>query len=504
MLMKNQSYPKILAFGFIYVLAFKEFSYLTADPDLWGHILFGKEIWDSASIPKTDSFSFTAFGERWINHEWLTEVLFYLIYANLGSGGLLTFKMILGWTIIYLLSQSGSYRETPYPFAITSIIIVPVMSPGFMVRPQLMTFLFSAILIFTLKIFIEKNNRGIFLIPAIFLLWVNCHGGVIAGLGILAVVVMIHWFHAMRNKLDNWKPLIIVFAGSCLIVLINPYGTELWAFFIESLTLPRRINEWGPIHFLDSSHLPFKILTVVFFITLFGNKKKQLWEVGIITISIIFAYKNQRHTVLAAIIAAPYLTGYIATTSKNLLIKENLEAFSASFKKITQTALYLFIAFQAGLTIHSYYKNNFQVIVEPTVYPTYLAQFLEDNSINGNIVAPFDWGEYLIWKRPNSKVAIDGRFRTVYPEIIIDQAWNFWERKENWKEILKKSDVVILKTKQSGDRGFKDLLEWKKVYQDIICVVYLKQNELNKRVISQFANKKLINRNTLPPYYFPG
>ncbi len=502
--MKNQSFSKILAFCFIYILAFKEFSFLTADPDLWGHILFGKEIWDSASIPKTDSYSFTAYGEGWINHEWLTEVLFYLIYDNLGSGGLLTFKMILGWIIIYLLSQSGSYRNTPYSFAIASIIFIPVMSLGFMVRPQLMTFLFAAILIFSLRRFSEKNNRKIFLIPVIFLLWVNCHGGVVAGLGILGMVAIIHWLQAKRSNLHIWKPLIIVFAGSCLTVLINPYGTDLWAFFIESLTLPRKINEWGPIPFLNSSHLPFKFLTFVFFITLLGNKKKQLWEVGIITISIIFAFKNQRHTVLAAIIAAPYLTDYIATKAETLFIKETLETFSASFKKITQTAIALFIAFQAVFTIHSYYKSNFQIVVEPTVYPTYLAQFLEDNSINGNIVAPFDWGEYLIWKRPKSKVAIDGRFRTVYPEVIINQAWDFWERKEKWNEILKKSDVVILKTKQSGDRGFKDLPKWKKVYQDIICVVYLKQNARNKTVISEFAKKNLKNRNTLPPYNFPG
>ncbi len=502
--MKNPSYLKILAYGFVYVLAFKEFSYLTADPDLWGHILFGKEIWESGSIPLTDSYSFTANGERWINHEWLTEVLFYLIYANLGSGGLLAFKMILGWTTIYLLSQSGSYRKTPYLFAISSIVILPVIGPGFMVRPQLMTFLFAALLIFILRSFFEKNSRWVFCIPAIFLLWINCHGGVIAGLGILATVTAIQWFQTKQSEFPSWKPLAIVLAGSCLTVLINPYGIELWTFFIKSLSLPRKINEWAAIPLFDLSHLPFKVLTLVFLISIVGNRKKQLWEVGIIIISIIFAFKSQRHTVLAAIVSAPYLADWVATLANQPLIRKNLETLSTPFKKISQIALGLFLAFQVGMTSSAYNKNSFQIVVEPTVYPVYLAQFLEHNDINGNIVSPFDWGEYLIWKRPKSKVAIDGRFRTVYPEQIIEQAWNFWERKENWREILINSDIVVVKTAHAGDEGFTNLPKWKKIYKDPICIVYLKQNKHNTDAITKFGQNKLRKPDVLPPYYFPG
>jgi hypothetical protein len=500
--MKNPSYLKILAFGFVYVLAFKEFSYLTADPDLWGHIFFGQEIWESGSIPRTDSYSFTANGERWINHEWLTEVLFYLIYGNLGSGGLLAFKMILGWTIMYFLSQSGSYRKTPYPFAISSILIIPVMGPGFMVRPQLMTFLFAALLIYILRKFFEENSRWIYCIPAIFLLWINCHGGVIAGLGILATVTAIQGFR--QTEFPTLKPLAIALAGSCLAVLINPYGIELWTFFIKSLSLPRKINEWAAVSLFDLSQLPFKVLTLVFFISIFGNRKKRLWEVGIIAISIIFAFKSQRHTVLAAIISAPYLADWVKTLANNPLVKRNLETLSTASKKISQIALGVFIVFQIGMTGHSYNQSKFQIFVEPTVYPVYLAQFLEHNKINGNIVSPFDWGEYLVWKRPKSKVAIDGRFRTVYPEHIIRQAWNFWERKENWREILKKSDIVVVKTTHAGDAGFTDLSKWKKIYKDPICIVYLKQNKRNTDAITKFRQNKLRKPDVLPPYFFPG
>ncbi|MDH3256371.1 MAG: hypothetical protein OEM27_02040, partial [Nitrospinota bacterium] len=58
----------------VYTFAFIQFSYVTADPDLWGHIRFGQDIWEQGEVHDTDPFSYTAEGQPWINHEWLMEV----------------------------------------------------------------------------------------------------------------------------------------------------------------------------------------------------------------------------------------------------------------------------------------------------------------------------------------------------------------------------------------------------------------------------------------------
>lgn len=62
---------------FVYAFSAIAFSSLDADTDLWGHIQFGKEILEKGFIPKFDSYSYTANGVPWINHEWLTEVIFF-------------------------------------------------------------------------------------------------------------------------------------------------------------------------------------------------------------------------------------------------------------------------------------------------------------------------------------------------------------------------------------------------------------------------------------------
>ena len=43
-----------------------------ADPDLWGHVRFGRDIVSEATIPRLDQYAFTSDCES-INHEWLAE-----------------------------------------------------------------------------------------------------------------------------------------------------------------------------------------------------------------------------------------------------------------------------------------------------------------------------------------------------------------------------------------------------------------------------------------------
>src|SRR5918996_885045 len=74
-------------FLMVFALAVRQSGYI--DPDLWWHLQAGQDIVQSQSIPKVDPYSFTKAGHEWIAHEWLSEVVMYLIYRFSGWGGLL-------------------------------------------------------------------------------------------------------------------------------------------------------------------------------------------------------------------------------------------------------------------------------------------------------------------------------------------------------------------------------------------------------------------------------
>src|SRR4026209_377276 len=62
-----------------------------ADADLWGHLLFGRDILQLRGLPSRDAYSFTS-DIPWTNHEWLAEVLSWASYSLGGSVGLVALK----------------------------------------------------------------------------------------------------------------------------------------------------------------------------------------------------------------------------------------------------------------------------------------------------------------------------------------------------------------------------------------------------------------------------
>ncbi|HEV2717163.1 MAG TPA: hypothetical protein VGU64_17995, partial [Terriglobales bacterium] len=79
-----------------------------SDPDFWWHLRTGELIIKTHSFLRTDPYSFTRFGQRWVNHEWLSDVLIFAVYRTSGFSGLMvTFAAIIAATFLLV------YRRCP-------------------------------------------------------------------------------------------------------------------------------------------------------------------------------------------------------------------------------------------------------------------------------------------------------------------------------------------------------------------------------------------------------
>lgn len=496
--------------------AFTQFSYVTADPDLWGHLRFGQDIWEQGRVHATDPFSYTAAGSSWINHEWFMEVTLYLIYYFFDSTGLLFFKALLGIFIIHILSSLYFARTGNVTvYLILFALAIPVMAPGFMTRPHLATFLFLTLLVFILHKFFDGNRRILKWTPLIMLLWVNSHGGVVAGLGIFGVITLVELIRCARSGESQGGLLFKYFLLSCAMVLINPYGYHLWVFFVHSLGVPRTISEWDPVTLTDFSYWQYKILVLLFLGTFFLPNKKRVWEILILLLAIIYAFRHQRHTVLTVILLTPYL---LFQYSRWLQwdIKIYYDRLSSHFHGVILSVLGVFIIFLVGMQLDKYAENYFKIRVDPMVYPAYAAQFMTANQLEGNLVVPFNWGEYMIWKSPASRVSIDGRFRTVYPEniIAINRAFAFGKA-EGLALLNDFPTLMVLTKKHEAPHTFMETLPgWQKIYQDPISKLFIRsQASIPDHPVWQriVENQKKRNDGKLflrpespPPWAFPG
>jgi hypothetical protein len=88
----------LLGSAFFYV-----FSRTSADPDLWGHVRFRQDLWQTGRIVREDVYSYLTGDQLWINHEWLSEAIFYFAFATAGAAGGIAFKSGLALLIVAFL-----------------------------------------------------------------------------------------------------------------------------------------------------------------------------------------------------------------------------------------------------------------------------------------------------------------------------------------------------------------------------------------------------------------
>ncbi len=482
------------------------------DNDLWGHLFFGREILQGGHLPLKNIYSYTAPDHPWINHEWLAEVIFYGAYSYLGSPGLILLKVILGGGIVWLLNVVlGRRGAAPWIRVLTLIWVMALLAPGFNVRPQIFTyFLFTAFLSL-LYYCQEKSPAALYGLPLLTLLWVNLHGGFIAGLGALGLFVILTTISPAsqggKTRLGVrrlWILLVLTF----LSLVFNPYGLGLLEFLWKDLRLDRPITEWKPIPLWGFSFLEFKLALLVLLFSLRRNSWAQ-WDFILALLAALLAFRHQRHTPLFAIAAAPFLAQGIVKIFHwiEILTKErNTRIQSPAIRKILAVGILVVALLEWAWVGKTHWEHRLRLVVSPLEYPTQAADFLLRNGIRGNIAVPFNWGEYFIWKLyPGARVSIDGRYTTAYPNEVIQDNWEWMGGGKKWKQLLENYATEIAVTNR--DHAVTALLrkdnQWVYIYSDPVAFIFIKKTPSQTPLLERFEAKEIL-RPEAPSIYFPG
>jgi hypothetical protein len=492
----------------IYSSAFYFFSFVTADTDLWGHIKFGKDMWDKLAFPHVDIYSYTAFGSEWINHEWLSELIMYLAYAIFGSPGLLVGKLLVGFSVVYLLSKISVHRICePLVYGIVFVLVVFVMCPGFMIRPQILTFLFAAYFLYSFHLYLERGKNLLWSLPFIMIVWVNCHGGFLIGAGMFPVAMGCEAIACrIRNKeTRHLNRMIFWLVLTEAAVFINPHGYHLLGFLYKTLSVPRGISEWDVVTVFDLSYLRFKLLALFFFCSFFvKNLERRYWEVGIIIFALVYAFMHQRHTPVFAILAAPYLTENFSMVIQRTGFLDRIRSFSSYV--LLNVFLVVLVSYQIAFAGYKHFKAEWNIIVDPSKYPVSAVRFLKQNGIKGKVLVPFDWGEYAIWKLfPDCRVSIDGRFRTVYPEEVLRVHFQAARDEAKLKDLLNKypADIILGRQNKLYQQLISTEVRYIYVYSDPTSIVFVKNDKSQRDILNKFRKKKLICPSGEVSPYFP-
>ncbi len=259
----------------------------TTQSDTFWHLRAGAQIFELGRVPLFETWSHTAAGRPWPNHEWLWQALSYALFS-VGGFPLLTALVagiIMGGLVLNFRLMPGSVRARFGALACQGTLSCIVWS----VRPQVVSLLATSVLLHCLV------TRRLWLIPFLFVIWANFHGAVAMG-GALLLAVTIMALFVDRGFGVKLLPIVLV---SALGTAVTPMGFGLWRFVITSIgrSSDVRINEWQPPVVRTLDGIMFFALMALFLV-IFVRRRRLLSGPGaflfgaasVVTVPLAFLY----------------------------------------------------------------------------------------------------------------------------------------------------------------------------------------------------------------------
>jgi hypothetical protein len=448
------------------------FSVPVADNDLWGHVYFGREILSLGRLPAVNQYSYTAPSYPWINHEILAECAFAAMYQRFGAAGLLLLKLALGLGTLGVMARTA-LRRTRDPVATTVALVLAasLMSYGYLVRPQIFSFLALAIVWDWLDAYARDSERPpLWLPPILFTVWINTHGGVMAGIAVLLAFSALSWW-SRSGVARPWDLTAVAVASACAL-LLNPYGWKLPAFLLGDLLRIREISEWAPIPVFEISNLQFKLAVVLCAFGALRSTRRALPELAIVGLVALATFRHERHLPIFAILATPHLAATMSKLAQRIHVRE----LSRGAVITLAAAVLAIAALQASAAWRLNRDLGFQIYLSREQFPVDAVRYIERAGLSGNLALSFDWGEYAIWHLyPSCRVSIDGRYTTAYPSDVIERSWRFMTGAPGWDEIIADATIALVDRRHGVAGKLAAEGGWREVHADPTALVFVRE-----------------------------
>jgi hypothetical protein len=451
------------------------------DPDLWWHLKVGQTILATHHWPTADTYSFTAQGTPWMACEWLGEMLLAAVQRAWGLPGLMALDLALGAAILLALYALASLRSRNSKAAfVTCGLLLFLTAVFFSLRPQMLGYFF---LILTL-IILERFRRGragtLWLLPPLFLVWVNTHGSFLVGLfafGVYGISGLVKirwgglestlWTAAERLRLG------LVFLASLVALAITPYGAKLAGYpmdmaFLQPVVVAN-IREWQPMPFNSLAGKLFLSLLLGFLLAqVILRLTWQLAELTLFLAGIVAACLHARLLLVFVPFAAPLLA---------VILSHWIPPYDPGKDKYALNAL-LMIAVVVGMV--RFFPSRAQLESHIAQHwPVKAVQYLKQHPPPRPMFNSHEYGGYLIYSLDGqNKVFIDGR-NDIYERtgVFADYRSITWVE-PNALLLLRAYNVqsCLIERGEALATLLAASSQWQKVYADERSVLFVRRN----------------------------
>ncbi len=464
----------------------------TLDGDIYFHLAYGKQ------IVKTHSLHIDEEQFRWSGYDkngvglypaWIPDVIFYLLY-KLGNNSLYFLYslrvMMLFVFLMVIVSFMYKWKIRPSFLIVTmSFALYMLIRNGMMFKADMFSVLFYFLLVscyFAFKSF--QNEKFLYFIPVVMLLWANSHVGVVMGVVFLGCIFLIEAVSCIVNRGKSNKIgkrffrfcLILILSVLALFCTPKPFyyynfGKSKFSHiavnrFVKNAPVkglfkyvmafkPLNVN-WNSIYFVSWFFLNclFVLLLLGFGVRVFVKYRsyKEVikfipWWVVVLPlpfVKISFDFARFLHY-----FAIPVYLGSLFLISKmpirlgwRALLRKRPRFIYYTMLAVESSALLLFLhLFDLNIVVaeKTYVGDGSWV---PVVETNYLIKHISGRH---NLLTTYGVGSYILWKGyPKFKVYIDTRASDNFMDYIYLLSHKYRKMKRKPDEILGQCDIAVI------------------------------------------------------------
>lgn len=353
-----------------------------------------------------DPFQTIEHGQTWLNQQWLSEVGFYGAERVVGATGItVLYALLLGLPVALLLVAIR--RKGTLPMLAVAALYVPGILA--IIHPRAAGFtllLFSVLLGVILAAWRLDPDRvgesrsplwALVAIPLIVALWANLHGGFVAGLLLVGLVTA-------GLAIDRWRGLpspgaapiallgIAGLLGAIAATFATPLGVDIWSYIwsFRNPALELASTEWEPVTH-SAPAIVYLVAGAALAIWIWWNapSPRRVMPALVAAGFLAFAASSMRNLIFVA----PALAAQIACSAPG-------RAFSPSRVLVGLAGS----AVAAALVVYAVLgPPDAERVGNPAV-----RYAIDHPPKRGRIVAYAGPSSYILWRAPQTRVAIDG------------------------------------------------------------------------------------------------
>lgn len=449
------------------------------DPDMWWHLRTGDLI-SQGELPRGDVFSFTVPGREWITHEWLSQLVMWLVWSVAGAPALVLFFAAVTMAAFFLAFKTSTARDT----VTAGVMALSAMAASMIVgpRPQMFNLFGLALTMFVLERVRrgERTTRDLWFLPLIVGIWANFHSGYLLGVAVIAVYAVGERLQQTFGSDRASDPTMVrrlpgIAVLSFLAAGLNPSTWQLWLYPFETLrseAMRNYIVEWHSPDFHEPMFYPFVALLAVSAISAGMSKRSLRWTQGLLLCGTAAAgLQSIRNIPIFAMVAIPIVAPMLAEVlDDRKAARDAIRGRSGSpvgFATPLLAALGALVF--AAFATPALASND--AITEVQYPVAALDAALDSELADQPVFNNYGWGGYMIWR--GMDVFIDGR-ADVYGDDFMNEYWEAFTVGPNWRDTLDNYDVqwVLIRPGSQLAVVLEEVPDWNPAYEDDVAIIY--------------------------------